>query len=414
MPANPDTTDRRENREMEPSAHDEARRLFYLGVERQSQGKLPEAEEFFSQSLSLMPDRPSTLANLYIVRVLQNKHEAALPLIERALELNPKNEVTWIHKAMWMSDKGRFDEALSCCDQAVSINPGSIDAHYNRACALMKMKRLEEALSAFDRTLAIKPDHATAHQHRGNVLHGLGRNEEAVASFRSALANGLDSEEVHYLLAALGAEAVPPAAPRGLVASLFDNYADVFDEHLTSLGYEGPRLIFDAVSFAVPPGGWDIADLGCGTGLCGPLFWPIARRLAGVDLSANMIEKARTRQSYDELVQGDIIEFLDARAASFDLAIAADVFVYIGDLDPVFRSVRQALRPGGRFAFSVETHEGAGFVLQPTQHFAHSLSYVRECVANHGFIEDAVMPIVVRKHKGSDTNGAIVVLSLQD
>ena len=37
----------------------------------------------------------------------------------------------------------------------------------------------------------------------------------------------------------------------------------------------------------------DVLDLGCGTGLCGPLLRPYARALAGVDLSPQMLERMR-------------------------------------------------------------------------------------------------------------------------
>jgi SAM-dependent methyltransferase len=45
-----------------------------------------------------------------------------------------------------------------------------------------------------------------------------------------------------------------------------------------------------------------------------------------------------------------------ARGAQYDLALAADVFVYVNDLAPVFAEVARVLRPGGILAFTVETH----------------------------------------------------------
>jgi len=70
------------------------------------------------------------------------------------------------------------------------------------------------------------------------------------------------------------------------------------------------------------------------------------------------------------------------------------------------------LRPDGQFAFSVETHEGAGFVLQPSRRYAHALSYLRECAARHHFVEHRVQPIALRHEFGRLIAGMIVVLSL--
>lgn len=399
---------------MEPNKLEEARSLFYLGLESQTQGRLAEAENLYLRSLSLVPDRPSILTNLYLVLIQQEKYEAAIVYIDKVLELSPEDAAAWFNKAVWLSNRQRFQEALSCCDRAIAIKPGYAEAHYNRGLVLGKLKRHEEALASLDQALAIKPGYAAALRHRGDVFNTLGRHEEARASYRAALGSGGNAEELRYYLAALGADAAPAASPPHLVAELFDKYAEVFDQHLTSLQYRGPQMLFDAVSAAAPAEGWDIADLGCGTGLCGLLFRPVARTLTGVDLSPNMIKKAHERKVYDRLIEGEIIEFLRGRAATFDLVIAADVFLYIGDLGPVFDGTRRALRRGGRFAFSVETHEGAGFVLQPSRHFAQSLPYLRECAAGHGFVETSVTRVTLRKENDQDIGGAIVVLRLRD
>ncbi len=52
-------------------------------------------------------------------------------------------------------------------------------------------------------------------------------------------------------------------------------------------------------------------DAGCGTGLCGPIFRNISGSMIGVDLSPEMVEKARERKVYDELEVADIGKALD-------------------------------------------------------------------------------------------------------
>jgi predicted TPR repeat methyltransferase len=198
--------------------------------------------------------------------------------------------------------------------------------------------------------------------------------------------------------------------------------------------YKVPQALFDAVSSAAPaqsrlqtqiapsrrgstavnPRKLDIADLGCGTGQCGVLFRPLARTLTGVDLAPNMIAKARERNVYDELIVADIADFLAARPAAYDLALAADVFIYIGDMGPVFKAARRALRPGGMFAFSLETHEGQGYVVRTSRRYAQSLPYLRECAADHGFVESSVTPVVVRKEYKRNVDGVIAVLRVRD
>jgi predicted TPR repeat methyltransferase len=127
-------------------------------------------------------------------------------------------------------------------------------------------------------------------------------------------------------------------------------------------------------------------DLGCGTGLCGPLVKSAVRRLDGVDLSPRMLEKARALGLYDQLVHGDLVEHLRSTRREYDLVLSADVFIYVGDLEPVFAEVSRVMKDGGVFCFSVEQAGDEQTVLLNThQRYAHSERYVRELAARHGF-----------------------------
>ena len=52
-------------------------------------------------------------------------------------------------------------------------------------------------------------------------------------------------------------------------------------------------------------------DAGCGTGLCGPLIATCVDHLIGVDLSANMLDQARRHNVYQELIKGELTEYLE-------------------------------------------------------------------------------------------------------
>jgi predicted TPR repeat methyltransferase len=91
-----------------------------------------------------------------------------------------------------------------------------------------------------------------------------------------------------------------------------------------------------------------------------------------------MIAKARERGVYDALVAGEAIALMRHQSpAAFDLIVAADTLVYIGDLATLFAAVAAALTPDGLIAFSVESREGDGFSLGASMRFAHSRAYVK-------------------------------------
>jgi predicted TPR repeat methyltransferase len=126
--------------------------------------------------------------------------------------------------------------------------------------------------------------------------------------------------------------------------------------------------------------GLDILDAGCGTGLCGPLVAPYARRLVGVDLSEGMLEHARGKGVYDDLVRAELTEYLGNNRAAFDLIVSADTLVYFGALEDVLAAVAGALRPGGLFVFTLEhavaAEAGVDYRLETHGRYSHSRPYV--------------------------------------
>jgi predicted TPR repeat methyltransferase len=206
------------------------------------------------------------------------------------------------------------------------------------------------------------------------------------------------------------ARATPtPRAPPALVARHFDEIAEVFDARLAKLGYEGPARVAGLIAGRLPARrSLNILDLGCGTGLVGPVLRPHARRLVGVDLSEGMLARARARTVYHELRHEDALATL-AGPERWDLVVAADVFPYLGPLEGLFDAVRAALKPNGGFVFSVEACEGEGARLLTNGRYAHGRAYVTR-LAQAGFEIVARTPAILRREAGRPVDGDYVLL----
>ncbi|MFC5511944.1 tetratricopeptide repeat protein, partial [Massilia jejuensis] len=312
----------------------------------------------------------------------------------------------------------RFEAALRAYDAAVAADAGMPEAHAGRGLALLKLGRAREALACFETALALRPGHPASHRQRGEALLALGERSQAIAAFgqarESARQAGQDAADIDFALAALGVGAPPERAPLVYVKALFDQYAGHFDRHLTGvLDYRTPALIGAALARHAGAAHLATADLGCGTGLCAPFLRPLARSLAGVDLSARMLEQARATGLYDELARADIGAWLEARADDLDLVVAADVLVYFGPLETLFAQVRRALRPGGWFCFSTEAIEadaGPDHVLLPSSRYAHSPDYLRRLARERGFVTVEAERAVVRSEDGAGVAGHLLVL----
>jgi predicted TPR repeat methyltransferase len=205
--------------------------------------------------------------------------------------------------------------------------------------------------------------------------------------------------------------------PTGLVRETYDHYAPTFEQELVgALRYQGPALLHQAVLSALgaEAGGFDILDGGCGTGLCGKVFRPMARRLAGVDASAEMIGFADEKDLYDELIHGELCESLGRYRAAFDIVLAGDVLIYLGRPDPVMSAVWAALKPGGLFALTTERLDGTGLDLSATGRYRHSDSCIEEAAPSAGFSVASVDRACLRFERGVAVESSVFVLAKPD
>ena len=334
-------------------------------------------------------------------------------VLRRALELRPGHAETYYKLANACKELGKLAEAERHYVAALALDPHHAEAHNNLGAALQLMQRAEAAQASYRRAIAAKPDLPQPYLNLGRLLQQMGKAGAAQDCYARALALGLEPEVFQHLLdAAQGASTAQ--APPGYVRATFDSFAQQFDRHLVdTLDYHIPELISAAVRELSPPVQMDILDLGCGTGLCGDCLRDLARRLVGVDLAPKMLELARGRGCYQELAQAEIGQYLPAQAqASFDLVVAADVLIYIGDIGQVMREVARVLRPGGWFAFSIEQPSQAcdNYRLEQSGRYAQSLAYVGRLARELGLTERSCRDVAIRKHGAQALPGQLLVL----
>ncbi|WNJ89557.1 class I SAM-dependent DNA methyltransferase [Bosea sp. 685] len=299
----------------------------------------------------------------------------------------------------------------------------NLDRRYAWAEAALKDGDAAACVEILDQTLA-QAYHFTAAWHLyGLAQETLGRNEDAATAWRQCLT--LDPNDhfgARLDLARIGALSAEEATSENFSGVLFDGYAERFDSHLVeTLRYNAPALLQQALARICQETGKPfrfetVYDLGCGTGLMGEAIRGETGFLAGCDLSPRMIERARAKQQdngtplYDKLAVAGLTGFLASRPdASTELVVAADVFVYLGELAAAFAQSARVLKPGGLLAFTVQSHKAEGVIVGADRRFAHAEGWLRERLAQAGLKPLLIEAASTRQDRGAAVPGLVVV-----
>ncbi len=375
-------------------------------------GLLTRARRLFARAVVVNPQGALGHRGLGNVLRRSGRPSAAVPCLRRAVRLRPRDAKAWFGLGLALRRLEHRNQARGCFHRTLAIDPAHAEAAFCLGQAYARLDRLMEAGHYFRLAAAADFYMIEAHNNLGCVLDRQNRLPEARVCLRRVLALDPGHAVARHHLAALG-DANPPSPPPAYVRHLFDGYAPHFDQHLTEvLHYRGPAALQRRLQSCpgAPVHFERVLDLGCGTGLSGMAFRHLAGHLIGIDLSANMLQEAGKKQIYDELHTAALTEFLARSHQCFDLFVAADVFVYIGDLAPVFKAVRHCCRPGAWFVFSSERGATSGYALQRSGRYTHSPDYIARLAARNGAKIKAYAPTAIRCHNGSEVPGQAHVL----
>ena len=196
-----------------------------------------EAEKLLYLSLDKVPNQLSTLTNLCIVLIKQEKFSDAFIFCDRAIKLHPEDHTLFLiqgqlfeyskdllnaldsynkslslnpgfieaadfrHNLLFkirefdeLLDKGtvaarerRFDEALFLIQKATELDSANSFAQNNYGNILYETHNFYEALEKYDIAINSNPNYYEAYYNKGNALNALNRIDEALDSYRAAI-----------------------------------------------------------------------------------------------------------------------------------------------------------------------------------------------------------------------------------
>jgi len=385
---------------------------FVKGISLAALGRVDEAVASYRRALELRPAYFECWANLGNILELNRRWEEAADAYAHALKLKPGAIHVLNGLGMCQLALGELEAAAALFEFAIAGDANFASAHNNLGNTQARLGNVDLAIKHLQEAVRIRPEFTEGWINLGEQLYVAKRDAEAIAALDRALALEPSNAGLRHLRDSI-AGVQTERAPDEFIRGFFDRFAGHFDKRLVEdLEYRTPQRMVEFLRpwLAGKDGKLRIDDLGCGTGLSGAVLKPYAARLAGVDLSGQMLAKARERKLYDELHEAEIAKFLDAApAGERDLATAMDVFVYVGDLAEIFRAVERSLASGGMFAFSVEHHKGEeNFHLARSGRYAHSPRYLRALAQANGFKEWNAEETVIRKESGEPVKGFLI------
>jgi predicted TPR repeat methyltransferase len=316
----------------------------------------------------------------------QNQFIEAKKYFEKALQCNP-NFTEAINSLGLVDHKlGNLDQAVRSYKKVVSLDSNYALVSENKILGVIyffSQGDIQKALEELNILLEKNPRDALLYNMLGGCFASIGQIEMAIKNYQKALEFEPEySIPKHMLNSLTGQTSKEP--PKEYVKNLFDDYAHRFNSALVNnLQYSLPFIIKELIlkSNSEKSQYKNVIDLGCGTGLAGKDLRDISTNLIGIDISENMVSEAEKLNIYDTLIVGDIVEKLNASHDKFDLLVALDVLIYIGDVQSIFQAVHYSCKPDSLFIFSVETQDEGGYSLLKSSRYAHSDEYIMDQTA---------------------------------
>jgi len=363
------------------------------------------------KAAELQPELAAIHYNIGVIYFDQGNFGDASTAYQQAHECAPEDPDILFNLAITFKKQGKILDAAASYEKLLSFSPGDIDASYNLGIIYKEIGDNEKAAACFKKIISQDGSHVPAYNHLAHLYHKAGDIEKATPCYQQIVKLDPSHSGARHMLSSLQGKTTD-TAPSEYVKEVFDHFADYDKSMEGNLSYATPQHLRNVLkeSFEAGKNFKNGLDMGCGTGLSGEAFKNIVKTFTGVDLSPVMLAKANKKEIYSALHEMELISFLEMSNEEYDFFIAADVFVYIGNLEPLFRQIKKHAAADACFLFSTETTE-KHFTLQATGRYGHSEHYIRKLAEDTEFSVQSCVSANIRKEKGEWIKGNLYLLT---
>ena len=359
---------------------------FFQACELQENNRQNEALTIYEELEKFIPDSSLLHFNMGLARYDLLEFAKAESHYLIAAQENPEDPDIHFNQGLNYRRLDKIQDAITSFTQAIERGDSSLDSVYNLALCHQDLGELEKAAKLYDIALSKNPKHLSTLNNYAYLCHKSADLKKAEKLYTQLLRLNPNHEAAQHMLNSLAGH-TPDTAPLDYVETIFDNYAETFEDSLLNdLAYQTPTELWQQYKILFPDSNRvQCLDLGCGTGLAAEAFMPCSSNFTGVDISDKILQVADSKSIYTKLVKNDILSFLEQDENAYDLIIAADVFTYMGNLEALFTACFKQSMVNGVMCFSVENTKEATFSLKDTGRFGHSLSYIEKLCQQAGW-----------------------------
>ncbi len=359
---------------------------------------------FYHKVLNLDENDVSALLGVADIYLAEKDYPKAEKFYLKSFEQTREIAGAYLNYGILLYQTGRIAEALDAYRKAVVLAPETPEISYNLALILKETGDLEEALGLMFNAHLKAPENQVFIINIAETLTLLFKQNAEMALKIAENWLKLEPDNVFSKRLFAGMSGGDVGDEDAIYSKqLFDAFAENYD-------FTMDKLESNIISTFKELNGevrGRILDLGCGTGLAGARLKSDDSVWIGVDISQKMLEQARLRGIYQQLISQDIISFLEENppAREYDMTVAFDVFCYFGDLSKVISRLC-----GCEVWFSIEKADeelSKNYYLTANGRYKHQQTYVYNLLKNSGFKEIEAHLLTLRKENGEDVCGVM-------
>lgn len=351
------------------------------------------AQKYFHQALILNPQSIDALINLGLI-------EQDESFFKKALSLSPQSFEAHISYADFLYHENRKPEALEEYHQALFINPDNPALSNNVALVLKDMQDYKGALDLFFNAFLKDPQNKNISVNMAETLVLLHEKEpdEALKIAKLWQKNAPNNVFAERTVAAFENNTV--SDDMAYAQNLFDEFAPLYDKQMESIKYN----IFNKINELNLKIEGHILDLGCGTGLAAEKLKTSNARWFGVDISEKMLKAAKEKHLYENLIESDILSFLEKNKVKFNFILLLDVLEYTKDFEKILN-----LCFPSHLLLSIEKapNEIKTYTLAPTGRYQHNPNYIENLLKTIGYKNIQTHNLPLRTENGKDVEGVL-------